>query len=263
MIPGAADWDPALYTAFEDERTRPARDLLARVGLDRPAFAVDLGCGPGNSTALLRDRFPEAEILGLDTSPAMLAEARGRLPDVSFVEADAAAWTPDAPPDLIFANASLQWVPDHPRLLPRLFGLLRTGGVLAVQVPDNLEEPSHRSMREVAAAGPWAGTPGEVGARRAKRVLGAADYYDLLAPQAAAVDIWRTTYQHPLPSAKAIVDWVRATGLRPFLDPLTPDERREFLTLYEARVTEAYPARADGLRLLAFPRLFLVARRKS
>ncbi len=259
-----ADWDPALYARFEDERTRPAAELLARVPLDAPRFACDLGCGPGNSTELIVRRFPGAEVVGLDTSDAMLDSARRRLPGVAFARADAATWAPERAPNLIFANAVLQWVPDHPALLPQLFGLLAPGGVLAVQMPDNLAEPSHRLMREVAADGPWAQAIGDPAvAGRLGRMLSAERYYDLLAPLAAEVDLWRTAYQHRMASAAAIVEWVSATGLRPFVDPLPPDLRSGFLSAYGAAVEGAYPPRADGRRLLAFPRLFIVARRPS
>ena len=259
-----ADWDPALYARFEDERTRPPPQLLARVPLDAPRLASDLGCGPGNSTELIVRRFPGAEVVGLDTSDAMLDSARRRLPDVAFARADAATWAPERAPDLIYANAVLQWGPDHPARLPRLFGLLAPGGGLAVQMPDNLAEPSHRLMREVAADGPWAAAIGDPAvAGRLGRMLSVDRYYDLLAPLAAEVDLWRTAYQHRMASAAAIVEWVSATGLRPFVDPLPPDLKSGFLSAYGAAVERAYPPRADGRRLLAFPRLFIVARRPS
>ncbi|MGC5778163.1 trans-aconitate 2-methyltransferase [Methylobacterium sp. NFXW15] len=259
-----ADWNPALYTRFEDERTRPAGDLLARVLLDRPSLAFDLGCGPGNSTALIAARFPDAEIVGLDTSPAMLDSARARLPHLRFALADAATWEPEQAPDLIYANAVLQWLPDHHSLLPRLFGLLAPGGVLAVQMPDNLSEPSHRMMREVAASGPWAAAIGDpTVAGRLGRMLEPAAYYDLLAPLADEVDVWRTTYHHRMTDAAAIVSWVSATGLRPFIDPLDEAQRAGFLAAYEAAIDASYPPRTDGRRLLAFPRVFIVARRRS
>jgi trans-aconitate 2-methyltransferase len=257
-----ADWNPALYTRFEDERTRPAVELLARVPLDTPRLAYDLGCGPGNSTALIAARFPDTEVVGLDTSPAMLESARMRLPGLAFGQADAATWIPERAPDLIYANAVLQWLPDHAALLPRLFGLLAPGGILAVQMPDNLGEPSHRLMRETAAAGPWAGAIGDPAiAGRLGRMLEPSGYYDMLAPLADAVDVWRTAYHHRMDDAAAIVDWVSATGLRPFLDPLGPEERAEFLAAYEAAIEAGYPRRSDGRRLLAFPRVFIVARK--
>ena len=257
-----ADWNPALYTRFEDERTRPAAELLARVPLDNPRLAYDLGCGPGNSTALIAARFPDAEVIGLDTSPAMLDSARTRLPGLAFAQADAATWAPERAPDLIYANAVLQWLPDHATLLPRLFGLMAPGGVLAVQMPDNLAEPSHRLMRETAAAGPWAAAIGDPAiAGRLGRMLDPGGYYDLLAPVAASVDVWRTAYQHSMADAAAIVAWVSATGLRPFLDPLDPGQEAGCLAAYRAAIDAGYPARSDGRRLLAFPRVFIVARK--
>ncbi|MFB0489383.1 trans-aconitate 2-methyltransferase [Methylobacterium sp. OAE515] len=257
-----ADWNPALYTCFEDERTRPAAELLARVPLDAPVLAVDLGCGPGNSTALIAARYPDAEVIGLDTSPAMLESARARLSGLAFALADAATWVPERAPDLIFANAVLQWLPDHATLLPRLFGLLAPDGVLAVQMPDNLAEPSHRLMREVAGAGPWSAAIGDPAvAGRLGRMLEPTAYYDLLAPHAAEVDVWRTTYHHRMADAASIVDWVSATGLRPFLDPLDTDQKPRFLAAYECAIAEGYLPRSDGQRLLAFPRVFIVARK--
>lgn len=254
------DWNPGLYSRFEAERTRPARDLLAAVPLDHVAAAVDLGCGPGNSTAILAARYPEAAVTGIDTSDAMLAEARTRLPEARFERADIATWQPSGPVDLLFANASLQWVPGHETLLPRLLGCLAPGGVLALQVPDNADEPTHRLMREVAATDRWQRRIGPEAARRLK-VLDSLAIYDLLAPLSASVDIWRTTYQHPMADADALVSWVSATGLRPCLDPLDDGERQAFRAEYRERLAKAYPPRADGQVLLAFPRLFVVARR--
>jgi trans-aconitate 2-methyltransferase len=256
------DWNPARYLRFEDERTRPAQDLLARVPLAQAACVVDLGCGPGNSTELLVERFTAASVVGIDSSEAMLATARARLSQCKFERSEVSSWQPEAPPNLIFANAVLHWVPEHRKLLPRLFAALAPRGVLAVQMPDNLDEPTHRLMREVAALGPWSSALHDASASRAS-ILSSDDYYDLLAPGAIAVQIWRTEYHHPLSSAAAIVDWLRGSGLRPFLDPLSESERAAFLAEYEERIARAYPARADGRRLLAFPRLFIVAERDT
>ena len=252
------DWDPELYRQFEAERTRPASDLLARISTAQPQHISDLGCGPGNSTQLLHQRFPLAQLVGIDNSVAMLASAQQRLPECAFLEADIRQWQPSEPQDLIYANASLQWLTDHQQLFPSLLSKLATHGILAVQMPDNQDEPSHRAMREVAENGPWQQTLLEAGAIRAK-VLSANQYYDLLAPKAERVDIWHTTYYHPMPSAQAIVDWLRATGLRPFLEPLSEAMRSDFLQDYLAIIDVAYPQQADGRRLLAFPRLFIVA----
>lgn len=251
-----SDWSPATYLRFADERTRPARDLLTAVPLAAARRIVDLGCGPGNSTELLVARHPDAGVTGVDTSPAMLAEARARLPGVGFEEADVATYRPDNPPDLMFANAVMQWVPDHPAVLVRLLGFLAPGGVLAVQMPDSLDEPSHRLMEEVASAMPFADRL--TGVRRAP-LLDLAGYYDRLAPHAARVDVWRTTYVHPLADADAILGWVSSTGLKPYLDRLEPAERDAYRAAYLDRLREAYPPAADGKLLFRFPRLFIIA----
>lgn len=258
------DWNPALYRRYEDERTRPAEELLARVPLgelEAAANVVDLGCGPGNSTELLVRRFAKAQVAGIDNSEAMLASARERLPGVRFAYGDIAEWRPETPPALIYANAALQWVGGHESLFPRLFEALAPGGVLAVQMPDNRQEPSHRLMREVAAESPWAGPIGDADRLRTE-LLSIQGYYDLLAPLADHIDVWHTVYQHRMASAAAIVEWVRGTGLKPFVDRLSPELRESFLAEYERRIGVAYPARSDGRRLLAFPRMFIVARRK-
>jgi len=250
-----ADWSPSTYLKFEDERTRPARDLLAQVPLTAPKTVIDMGCGPGNSTELLAERWPEARVTGLDSSPNMLAEARKRLPAATFAEADATTWTPAPGTDLVFANAIYQWVPDHLTQLPKVLAALPEGGVLAVQMPDNMAEPSHRLMREVAAEGPWAAKL--AGAARMP-LPSVTTYYDALKPHCRRLDIWHTIYNHPLDGPAAIVEWVKSTGLRPFIDPLAPDERAEFLSRYLARIAEAYPPAEDGKVLLRFPRLFIV-----
>jgi len=253
-------WNPALYRRFEDERTRPAQELLSRVALEGASNVVDLGCGPGNSTELLVERFAGATVTGTDTSEAMLESARKRLPQCRFVHSDVGSWQAEDKPDLIFANAVLQWVPAHDQLLPRLFSTLAAHGELAVQMPDNLHEPTHRLMREVASSGPWASALAH--AARVRPPIPPADtYYDLLAAEARSVDVWRTTYHHPMASPADIVEWLRATGLRPFIDQLSEAQGAAFLTEYEQRIADAYPERADGNRLLAFPRLFIVARK--
>jgi trans-aconitate 2-methyltransferase len=251
-----ADWSPATYLKFEDERTRPARDLLAQVPLDRVATAIDMGCGPGNSTELIAQRYPEASVTGLDSSPAMLEEARARLPTARFETADAEHWVPDGDVDLVFANAIYQWVPGHLQQLPRILEALKPGAMLAVQMPDNIAEPSHRLMREVAAGGPWAQTLRHA-ARAPLPTVRA--YYEALKPHAGRVDIWHTAYNHVLADASAIVEWVKGTGLRPFIDPLSAAERQDFLGTYLNEVAAAYPSTVDGKVLLRFPRLFIVA----
>jgi trans-aconitate 2-methyltransferase len=250
-------WSAERYLAFEDERTRPARELLARVPDIGEAPVFDLGCGPGNSTELLVERFGTGRVSGLDSDDDMLSAARRRLPDTTFLKADLADWRASAPAGLFFANAVFQWLPDHPAIFERLMDDLVPGGVLAVQMPDNLDEASHRMMEESAGAGPW--RSGFTESVRRNPLPPAESYYDRLAPKSARIDLWRTTYYHVMSGPEAIVDWVRGTGLRPYLDRVPQDMREDFLTDYTARIARAYPARTDGQVLLAFPRLFIVA----
>lgn len=253
-----ADWSPTQYLKFADERARPARDLLAQVPLAAPARVYDLGCGPGNSTAILTEAYPAARITGIDNSPAMLEAAREAAPDTDFVQADLATWQPQDNPDLLFSNATFHWVPDHVLVLERLLRRLRNGGVLAVQMPDNLDEPSHRLMAETAEQGPWAARLAKAASARG-RLLSPRDYYARLKPLCVRLDIWRTAYNHPVQGAAGVAEWVKSTGLRPYLAPLGSSERAAFLSRYEARLAAAYPPLADGAVLLRFPRLFIVA----
>lgn len=257
-----ADWSAAQYLRFEAERTRPAADLLARVPDGSIEHIADLGCGPGNSTELLRDRFPRAAIIGVDLSEDMLAKARARLPRVAFEKADIAQWRADKPLDLIFANAVMQWVPDHIGLMARLMTALAPGGCLAVQMPDNLDQPSHALMRKVAEQAPFNALLGGAAAARG-RIGDFVDYYAALTPVSAQIDVWRTTYVHALNGPDAIVEWVAGTGLRPYLAPLAPDDKRAFLARYREEIAAAYPPLADGRTLLPFPRLFVVATREG
>ncbi len=251
-------WSATQYRTFEAERTRPVRDLVNAIPLDRIATAVDLGCGPGNSTEVLAQRYPSAAITGVDNSANMLEAARRRLPQIPFHMADIADWQAAQPMDVILANASLQWLPDHHTLYPALVDQLTPRGCLAIQTPDNMSEPSHRLARELAATRRWA--PKLESVRHPDRH--APDgYYALLKPICSRVEVWRTTYFHPLPNPQAIVEWFKGSALRPYLAPLTPDERHEFLAGYHQAITREYPALDDGTVLLPFPRLFLVATR--
>lgn len=255
------DWSAHQYVKFEDERTRPVRDLLAVLAGRAVLRAADLGCGPGNSTEVLAAAFPQAEILGIDSSPDMIAAARLRLPAVRFELAAIETWDDAGPWDLLLANAVLQWVPDHASLFPGLLARLREGGSLAVQMPDNLDEPAHTLMRDLAAEQPWAETLAGAAAARTS-LPGAEWYYRLLVPFCRQVDVWRTTYHHPLAGGAAgVVEWLKATGLRPFLSPLSESERAAYLSRYRDLVARAYPALPDGTVLLPFPRLFIVATR--
>jgi trans-aconitate 2-methyltransferase len=254
-----ADWNPQQYLKFEDERTRPPRELLARVPLDAPQRIVDLGCGPGNSTELLHQRFPAAQTTGLDSSSNMLRKARERLPDCRFVEADIGSWTPEPGTDLLFGNAVFQWVPDHPAVLRRLLESLPAGGVLAVQMPDNTGEPANALQEEVAANGPWAKDLAAAVPRSG--LLSPDAYYDLLKPVCTEIDIWHTIYNFVMATPQAIVEWFKGSSLQPYLALLDGRAREEFLAAYSERVSAAYKPRVDGTVLLKFPRLFIMATR--
>jgi trans-aconitate 2-methyltransferase len=253
-----SDWSPGQYLQFAEERTRPARDLLAQVPLATASLVYDLGCGPGNSTAPLIKAFPQATVIGIDSSPAMLARAKAKVPTAQFQLADLATWQPAASADLLFSNATFQWLPQHLEILQHYLQGMKQGAVLAVQMPDNLKEPSHALMRDVAHSGPWAATLKNVEARRAALPT-PQQYYAALKPFAAKLDIWHTIYNHPLAGPDAILDWLQSTGLKPYLDPLTAVERKAFLSVYRQCISEFYPANPEGISLLRFPRLFIVA----
>jgi trans-aconitate 2-methyltransferase len=252
------NWDPRQYLKFADHRLRPALDLLAQIPLDSPRTVYDLGCGPGNITRLLAERWPAAAITGVDSSPEMLATARQEAPAVTFVQADIAQWSPAAPADLLFSNATLHWLDDHGRLLPRLMTQLAPGGVLAVQMPRNHQAPSHLLMGAAAEDGPWRTKLSQV--RPILRSVESADaYYRILAPVARRVDIWESEYLHVLEGVNPVVEWTKGTGLRPYLDALDEPDRSGFFAAYSARITAAYPKQADGRTLLPFRRIFFVA----
>jgi trans-aconitate 2-methyltransferase len=251
-------WSSAQYLKFEDERTRPARDLLAQVPLESAARAYDLGCGPGNSTEALVARFGAGSVTGLDSDPNMLAAARSRLKGTTFLEANLETWQPPEPADLLYANAVFQWVPDHLAALARLMDGLKSGGVLAVQMPDNLQEPSHVAMEEAAQQGPWRT---QFTTRNPKRdsLPAPSAYFERLAPKSSRVDVWHTIYNHPMANADAVVEWMKGTGLRPYLDAAGPQHAEAFTEAYRARIAALYTPMADGRVLFRFPRLFVVA----
>lgn len=251
-------WNPDVYLTFADERTRPAAELLARVPVEAPRRVVDLGCGPGNSTALLAARWPDADIEGLESSPEMIARARASNVRASWIEGDVASWAPAEPYDVIFSNAALHWIPEHRTLLPRLMRYVAEGGALAFQIPHNFGAPSHVLMREIAAHHRWAEKLHD--ARRV-HVEDAGTYCDILAPLSRVVDVWTTTYLHVLEGEDPVLAWVSGTGMRPFVQRLEAAERDAFVAVYREQLRDAYPRRPDGTTLFPFTRLFAVARR--
>jgi len=263
MADASPVWDPRQYGRFDGERDRAALDLLLRLpdGF-RPREIWDLGCGAGQHAALLKRRHPAAVVHGLDTSAAMLAEAAQREASIDWVQGDIAGWSPAHPVDLIFSNAALHWLPDHQSLLTRLVEALASGGALAVQMPMAHETLHHRLLRTVAGDGPWAASLAAV--PRMAALLPAETYYDVLADRGRSIDIWSTTYLHALTGPDAVLEWMKGTALRPYLSALADDPPMQtaFVSALGAALCAAFPPRPDGVTLLPFPRLFLVAQRR-
>jgi trans-aconitate 2-methyltransferase len=254
-------WDADQYLKFADERSRPFFDLLAQVRVEQPTLVVDLGCGPGHLTRAAADRWPEARVLGIDHSANMLDQAQplavpGHL---EFELADIEAWTPPEPVDLILSNAALQWVRHHDRLLPRLCRMLAPGGTLAVQVPDFFHMPAHAAIDAVAAEPEWAARLREAGVPR-DSVQPIAWYVQRLIELGFVVNSWQTTYVHVLRGENAVLEWFKGSALRPFLALLDAPSTARFLGEVNRRLKAAYPME-NGVTLLPFPRLFLVAMR--
>lgn len=247
----AHTWDPDRYLTYADERGRPFVELLARIGAADPRTVVDLGCGPGNLTSLLADRWPGAAVVGLDSSPAMIAAATDTR--ITFDVADLRAWTGEA--DVLVSNATLQWVPDHLDLLRRLVAQVTPGGWFAFQVPGNFAEPSHTIRAELAAEEPYAAHTQDVAVPSSHDP---AVYLDALAALGCAVDAWETTYLHVLTGPDPVFTWVSGTGARPTLQALPDGLRPEFEAEFKRRLAAAYPEREHGV-VLPFRRVFAVA----
>jgi trans-aconitate 2-methyltransferase len=250
-------WDPERYLTYADERGRPFVELVARVGADSPASVVDLGCGPGNLTTLLRDRWPDADLRGLDSSPEMIEKARAADPTIAFEVADLRTWVREAEPvDVVISNATLQWIPGHLDLLPDLLSRVRAGGWLAFQVPGNFDEPSHTIRRDLAAEEPYVAHTRDVAVPSSHD---AAVYLEALADLGCRVDAWETTYLHVLTGPDPVFTWVSGTGARPTLQALPDDLRPAFEEEFKRRLRAAYPER-HGRVVLPFRRIFVVAR---
>ena len=248
-------WDPEKYLAFTDERGRPFAELVQRVP-GAPATIVDLGCGPGQLTHILRERWPAARIVGVDSSGEMIDKARrdNNDPGVTYELADASAWMPEEHCELVISNAMFQWVPDQLDVIGRLATVTDT---LAIQVPNNFDAPSHALMREVAGRPPYAE---HLGGLEFRLGTGVETYLDLLVGLGWTVDAWETTYQHILAGEDAVFGWVSGTGARPVLQALPDELRPQFEAEYKAALREAYPSQTWGT-VLPFARVFVVARR--
>ena len=253
-------WDPAVYLAFGEQRTRPARDLARSVDIAAPRRVIDLGCGPGNSTAVCAERWPEASIVGLDGSEAMIAKARAADPGREWIVGDIGEWARSSGEqfDVIFANAALQWVPDHAALFPQLVAKLAPGGALAVQMPA-YEMPPNRAMREIVRGETWRRWF-PTGEAREWRSHEPAFYYEALAGRAARLDLWTTEYVQVMADVDALVEWYRGTGLRPYLEAIgEASERERFLAEFREGLGREYRESQAGGMLFPFRRMFLVA----
>ncbi len=252
-------WDPDQYLKFAGARLQPAVDLLARIDLSAPRQIYDLGCGTGSVTRLLRARWPQAALTGIDSSPTMLAQAAREWPDIGWVQCDLASWRASSAPDLIFSNAALHWLPEHDTLLPQLMAQLAPAGVLAIQMPRNFLEPSHLLIADSVNAGPWASRLRPL--LRPVPVQAPAYYYRLLEAHAVSMTLWETEYLQVLHGSDPVKEWVKGTWLKPLLDALEPHERDAFEAEYARRLRLAYPPLNSGVTLFPFKRLFLVAAR--
>lgn len=257
-------WDPGRYLKFAAPRERPALDLLARIPAGNPGRVYDLGCGTGNTTRLLQQRWPRARITGVDSSPAMLAEARAASAEstarhpLEYIRCDLATWLPGDPVDVFFSNAALQWLGGHETLLPRLMRSLMPHGVLAVQMPTGQDQPRLAVMAEMANRPRWRD---RLAPLLFPHIGAPQDYYDLLVRESRTLDIWLTEYLHVLSGDNPVAEWSRGSSLGPLLAALDEEEAEEFYDEYAAHMAAAYRKRADGTTLLPFPRLFIVAQR--
>ena len=252
-------WDPAQYLKFAGPRLRPALDLLQRIDCEAPSSVYDLGAGAGNVTRLIAARWPEARVVGVDSSGEMLAKAAAENPGIEWQQADLATWRPQQPPDVIYSNAALHWIEDHAPVFTALFDSLAAGGIFAVQIPRNFGAPSHTSMGEAARRGPWRARLEPL--LRPAPVAEPAFYFDLLAPHAARLDMWETEYLQVLDGEHAVKEYTKSTWLSPLLAALDEPERSQFEAAYTEMVDAAYPRRPDGKTLFPFRRLFIIATR--
>ena len=251
-------WEPQTYLRYADIRFRAGVDLIARIPKLAYRTIYDLGCGTGHLTRILADTFPDSKVVGVDSSTEMLAEARREFPRLDWRQGDITSWHPNAPPDLIYTNAALQWVPDHETLLPSLLKKVRPGGVLAMQVPRHFESPSHLGLKDLVMQSEWRATleplllaplpPPET-------------YWRWLSPHARNLDLWETIYLQVLDGEDPVVNFMRGTALRPFLSALQEDDAARFIDAFAKRMAAAYPPQSKGQTLFPFRRLFLVAQR--
>lgn len=253
-----SDWNPQNYLKFKKERTQPSIDLLNRITFDGPKNIIDIGCGPGNSTAVLKGRYPDANIIGADFSPNMIEKAKKDYPDIDFILFDA---TKDFDKltgnfDIVFSNACIQWVPNHNVLLKNMMGVLNPGGVLAVQVPNQAEMPINHIVENIVKSDKW---KDKFCNKRNFYNLAEEEYFNLISDISSDFSIWKTVYFHRLPSQESIIEWYRATGLRPYLEKLDDADKNELEQDILEKLKEEYPTQGNGEVIFRFSRLFFTA----
>jgi trans-aconitate 2-methyltransferase len=252
-------WNPETYLKYAGIRFRPALDLMERIPLGHCERVFDLGCGTGHLTQALQERWPEARVTGVDSSAEMLSHARAEFPKLDWLQADILQWHADEPADLLFSNATFQWVHGHEQLFPSLLAQLRAGGSLAIQMPRHTDDPGHVLMLETAMDPRWRSRLEP----HTKRLVVHApeEYWRWLSPHAARLDIWETIYQHELEGENPIVEFFRGTQLRPYIQALPEDEAKQFVNAYAEKIPRAYPKESNGKTLFPFRRIFIIAER--
>ncbi|MCL2512716.1 MAG: methyltransferase domain-containing protein [Oscillospiraceae bacterium] len=256
-----SDWNPNIYLSFEKERTQPSIDLAMRIGMDSPKRIIDIGCGSGSSTAVLKSRWPAAEIVGLDNSKSMLERAKEKTPGIEWVCGDASGDLSHLGAfDIVFSNAAIQWMPNHPLLLKNLYSILTDGGIFAVQVPYTADRPIYKELQKLISVPKW---KNRFAAVSTVSSFHAADYYyDILSGLPSNVELWVTEYFHIMPDHKSVIKWYSGTGLRPYLDCFSDgSEKEEFLNEYESNLKKSYPPQPNGKILFPFKRIFFTARK--
>lgn len=251
------NWNPDQYLKFARERTQASIDLASRTMIEKPATVIDIGCGPGNSTRVLRERWPGAQFSGLDNSEEMIGKARADLPDVEWIYGDVPTYKFTKEYDVVFSNAALQWMPDHDELIPRLYQTVKSGGALAVQVPADQDSAIRRALLSVSSRDKW--TRYTYGCERLINYRSAEYYYDILAKISKHFDLWETVYYHILDSQEGLIEFYKGTAMRPFLEKLPDDEsRNEFEQEVLSGCRNHYELRKDGNVLYPFKRVFFV-----
>lgn len=251
-------WNAEQYAKFIKERTLPSIDLANKINLENPREIIDIGCGPGNSTRVLKDRFPDAHIVGADYSQNMIDKAKSQNDGIDFMLFDANNDFPllNKKFDVVFSNACIQWIPNHRELIKNMMGVLNDGGVLAVQTPMNYKEPIHRIISELSTGGKW---KNKFDNPRIFYNLTQSEYFDLLSEVSSDFSVWETVYCHRMPSHESIMDWYKGTGLRPYLEALSEEDAIEFENDVYEEVVRAYPIQANGEIIFRFPRFFFTA----